>query len=73
MTQTISFSILDVAILGYSNKLLRSHLAKAGDDIILAVDLKGDKGCRSVVNWDANSKKDSGRVASSSGSLATHR
>jgi hypothetical protein len=48
---------LAVAILGYSNKLLRSHLAKAGDDIILAVDLKGDKGCRSVVSWDANSGK----------------
>jgi uncharacterized protein len=57
MTQTISFSILDVAILGYANKLLRSHLAKAGDDLILAVDLKGDKGCRSVVSWDANSGK----------------
>lgn len=48
---------LAVAILGYANKLLRSHLAKAGDDLILAVDLKGDKGCRSVVSWDANSKK----------------
>ena len=48
---------LSVAILGYANKLLRSHLAKAGDDIILAVDLKGDKGCRSVVSWDANSRK----------------
>ena len=48
---------LSVAILGYANKLLRSHLAKAGDDIILAVDLKGDKGCRSVVSWDANSGK----------------
>jgi selenophosphate synthetase-related protein len=48
---------LAVAILGYANKLLRSHLAKAGDDIILAVDLKGDKGCRSVVSWDANSGK----------------
>jgi selenophosphate synthetase-related protein len=48
---------LAVAILGYSNKLLRSHLAKAGDDLILAVDLKGDKGCRSVVSWDANSGK----------------
>jgi len=50
---------LAVAILGYANKLLRSHLAKAGDDIILAVDLKGDKGCRSVVSWDANSGKTS--------------
>lgn len=48
---------LAVAILGYANKLLRSHLAKAGDDIILAVDLKGDKGCRSVMSWDANSGK----------------
>jgi hypothetical protein len=48
---------LAVAILGYANKLLRSHLAKAGDDIILAVDLKGDQGCRSVVSWDANSGK----------------
>lgn len=50
---------LAVAILGYANKLLRSHLAKAGDEIILAVDLKGDKGCRSVVSWDANSGKTS--------------
>jgi selenophosphate synthetase-related protein len=48
---------LAVAILGYANKLLRSHLAEAGDDLILAVDLKGDKGCRSVVSWDANSGK----------------
>jgi selenophosphate synthetase-related protein len=50
---------LAVAILGYANKLLRSHLAKAGDDLILAVDLKGDKGCRTVVSWDANSGKTS--------------
>jgi len=48
---------LAVAILGHANKLLRSHLAEAGDDIILAVDLKGDKGCHSVVSWDANSGK----------------
>jgi len=48
---------LAVAILGYANKLLRSHLAKAGDEIILAMDLKGDKGCQSVVSWDANSGK----------------
>jgi len=48
---------LAVAILGYSNKLLRSHLAKGGDDLILAVDLKGNQGCQSVVSWDANSGK----------------
>ncbi len=48
---------LAVAILGHANKLLRSHLAEEGDDIVLAADLKGDKGCRSVVSWDANSGK----------------
>jgi len=48
---------LAVAILGHANKLLRSHLAEEGDDIVLAVDLKGDKGCHSVVSWDANSGK----------------
>ena len=48
---------LAVAILGHANKLLRSHLAEEENDIILAVDLKGDKGCRSVVSWDANSGK----------------
>ena len=57
-----NFPSLAVAILGYANKLLRSHLAEAGDDIILAVDLKGDKGCQSVVSWDANSGKTSEEV-----------
>ncbi len=50
---------LSVAILGYANKLLRSHLARAGDDLIFATDLKGQKGCHSVVSWDANSHKSS--------------
>jgi len=54
-----SFPSLAVAILGHANKLLRSHLAENKDDIILALDLKGDKGCRSVVSWDANSGKTS--------------
>ena len=43
-----SFPSLAVAILGHANKLLRSHLAEKKDDIILAVDLKGHKGCLSV-------------------------
>ncbi len=50
---------LSVAILGCAKKLLRSHLAKQGDDLILAVDLNGRPGCRSVVSWDANSHKTS--------------
>jgi uncharacterized protein len=50
---------LSVAILGCAKKLLRSHLAKPGDDLILAVDLNGRPGCRSVVSWDANSHKTS--------------
>ncbi len=48
---------LSVAILGVAKKLLRSHLAKEGDDLILAVDLNGSSGCHSVVSWDANSGK----------------
>lgn len=48
---------LSVAILGHADKLLRSHLAEAGDDLIFAADLKGQAGCHSVVSWDANSGK----------------
>ena len=48
---------LSVAILGFAKKTMRSHLAKAGDDLILAVDLQGRPGCSSVVSWDANSEK----------------
>ncbi|MCB2185181.1 MAG: methanogenesis marker 2 protein [Deltaproteobacteria bacterium] len=48
---------LSVAILGWATSLLRSHLAQPGDELILAVDLGGRAGCRSVVSWDANSGK----------------
>lgn len=50
---------LSVAILGYTRSLIRSHLASPGDDLVLAVDLEGQAGCRSVVSWDANSGKNS--------------
>jgi len=48
---------LSVAILGVAKKTLRSHGAVEGDDLILAVDLTGKRGCRSVTSWDANSGK----------------
>lgn len=48
---------LAVAILGWAKKVLRSHLAQPGDDLLFAADLTGRKGCRSVVSWDANSGK----------------
>ncbi len=48
---------LSVAILGSATKLIRSHLAEPGDHLILAVDLNGERGCKSVVSWDANSGK----------------
>ncbi|MCJ8499610.1 AIR synthase related protein [Desulfatitalea alkaliphila] len=48
---------LSVAILGHAKKLMRSHLAAVGDHILLAVDLQGRPGCRSVKSWDANSGK----------------
>ncbi|RJX29736.1 MAG: methanogenesis marker 2 protein [Desulfarculus sp.] len=50
---------LSVSILGWAQKLLRSHLARPGDDLIVACDLSGRAGCQSVVSWDANSGKTS--------------
>ncbi len=48
---------LSVAILGRATSLLRSHLAKPGDDLLFAADLSGQAGCASVTSWDANSGK----------------
>lgn len=48
---------LSVAILGHAKRLLRSHLAAPGDDLVFAADLTGQVGCYSVVSWDANSGK----------------
>lgn len=48
---------LSVAILGSARRLLRCHQAVAGDDLVVAVDLDGRAGCKSVVSWDANSGK----------------
>jgi selenophosphate synthetase-related protein len=50
---------LSVAILGHAKKVLRSHLAQEGDDIVMAADLRGRRGCQSVISWDANSGKTS--------------
>lgn len=48
---------LAVAILGWAQKVLHGFTAQAGDDLILAVDLRGKPGCYSVTSWDANSGK----------------
>ena len=48
---------LSLAILGYAKKVLRSHLARDGQDIVVAVDLTGKPGCKSVTSWDTNSGK----------------
>ena len=53
---------LSVAILGQARKLLRGHLARPQEDLILAVDLQGQPGCTSVQSWDANSGKSSGEI-----------
>jgi len=55
--EQMSHPSLSVAILGSATKLIRSHLAEPGDYLILAVDLDGIRGCKSVVSWDANSGK----------------
>lgn len=53
----IDHPALSVTIVGRAKHLLHSHLATAGDRLILAVDLDGRAGCRSVTSWDANSGK----------------
>jgi selenophosphate synthetase-related protein len=53
---------LSVAILGIGKKLLRSHLAVPDQDLIVAIDLDGRPGCRSVASWDTNSGKTSEEV-----------
>ena len=50
---------LSVAVLGKARKLLRCHQAMPGDDLMLALDLSGRRGCKSVMSWDANSGKTS--------------
>jgi selenophosphate synthetase-related protein len=48
---------LSVAILGWARQVLRSHLARPGEDLIIGLDLSGRPGCKSVLSWDANSGK----------------
>lgn len=54
--------MLSLAILGQANKVLRSHLARDGQNIIVAVDLTGKPGCKSVTSWDTNSDKSSEEI-----------
>lgn len=51
------FPSLSIAILGSAKKVLRGHLAQDGQDILVAVDMAGRPGCKSVVSWDTNSGK----------------
>ncbi len=44
---------LSVAILGRAKKLLTSDSAKPGQEIIVAIDLEGERGSRFVNSWDA--------------------
>ena len=53
---------LVVAIVGTAKHLLLSNTAKPGQRLILAVDLKGKTGCRTVKSWDSSSGKTSEEV-----------
>lgn len=55
-------SSLSVAILGRAKRLLTSHSAKVDDNLVLAIDLDGQRGCKSVYSWDANSGKSTDEV-----------
>ena len=49
---------LSVSILGAARSLLQSTNARAGQKIVLAVDLNGERGqCTSVTSWDVHSGK----------------
>ncbi len=50
---------LSVAILGWAKKLIRNHLATAGDVLIAAVDLNGQPGSTPIVGWNTNADKTS--------------
>ena len=56
---SLNLPSLSVAVLGKARKLLRCHQAMEGDELILALDLSGRRGCKSVMSWDANSGKTS--------------
>jgi selenophosphate synthetase-related protein len=56
------FPSLSLAALGFAKKVLRSHLAQDGQDIVVAVDLDGKPGCKSVTSWDTNSGKSSEEI-----------
>ena len=48
---------LSVAIVGRTRKLLTSHTAEVGHDIIVAMDLDGARGLSFVNSWDATGNK----------------
>jgi len=53
---------LVVAIMGTADSLLLSTTAKPGEKLILAVDLNGRPGCRTIRSWDSTSGKSSGQL-----------
>lgn len=53
---------LSVATLGFAKKVMRSHTAKAGQNIVAAIDMDGRAGCKSVMSWDANSGKTADQI-----------
>ncbi len=53
---------LSIAIFGFAKKLIQGHLAKRDDLLVIALDLNGRRGCKSVLSWDANSGKSSDEI-----------
>jgi uncharacterized protein len=53
---------LSIATLGFAKKVMRSHTALEGQNIVVCVDLDGRPGCKTVMSWDANSGKSSAQL-----------
>ncbi len=58
---------LSVSIIGRAKKLLTSHTAKAGQNIIAAIDLDGMRGDNSVYSWNSISNKSTEQILSNLG------
>jgi selenophosphate synthetase-related protein len=53
---------LAVAALGQARAVLRGHLARSGDDLIFAADLRGGPSLRSFSDWDSHVGKTSEQI-----------
>jgi selenophosphate synthetase-related protein len=60
---------LAVAMVGEAKVLLADHLARSGQEIVLAMDLRGERWGDYILNWDSHAAKDAGTLCNDLGVL----